>query len=89
MTQAMAHHLTTVHIQNQPLARTLWISILLRFCIHRVAVIADLEKAFLMVSVAKEGCDAFEVPMGRQHQYTATKTGHHALHTGVCKPAPA
>eukprot|EP00731_Ephydatia_muelleri_P035515 Em0131g2a len=32
--------------------------ILLRFRIHRVAVIADIEKAFLMVSVSKEDRDA-------------------------------
>ena len=32
--------------------------ILLRFHIHRAAVIADIEKAFLMVSVSKEDRDA-------------------------------
>ena len=32
--------------------------LLLRFRVHRVALIADIEKAFLMVSVAKDDCDS-------------------------------
>ena len=33
------------------------LDILLRFCVHRVVVTADVEKAFLMVSIAKHDRD--------------------------------
>lgn len=56
---ARSSGLTTVYMQDQPLAR-----ILLRFWFHQVAVIADLEKAFLMVSVVKGNSDSLRFLYG-------------------------
>ena len=36
------------------------LDILLRFCVHKVAVTADIEKAFLMIAIAEEDRDALQ-----------------------------
>ena len=43
------------------------LDILIRFRLHRIALIADIEKAFLMISIAEED-RRFEVSLARRHQ---------------------
>jgi len=44
------------------------LDILIRFFTYRVALVADVEKAFLMVSVREEDCNCFKGRLRSQHQ---------------------